>query len=145
MPDSIPLAACTPLADARICLCLQVFGVFKYYNDANVKAKHAKAYKEAKAVLARFEATDPRFNGQQLQKAWKEYCTEQATQMGVFATGWMTSTLTSMSTTWQAELGRAQAANDLQAEYYAFLIIDYIGQFFQLTLSGLTIDTSIFT
>ena len=87
--------------------------MFEYYDDPNVKAKHEKAYKAAKAVLARFEATDPRFNGQQLQKAWKEYCTEQATQMGVFAAGWVTSTLSSMSTTWQSALGRAQHANDM--------------------------------
>ncbi len=97
VPDSVPLTACNPRyvlvlkppspLTPRICPCFQVFGVFEYYDDPNVKAKHEKAYKAAKAVLARFEATDPRFNGQQLQKAWKEYCTEQATQMGVFAAG----------------------------------------------------------
>ena len=71
--------------------------MFDYYANANVKAKHQKAYLNTKSILAQFEATDPRFNAQQLQKAWKEYCTKQAVNIDSFAATWATATLASMN------------------------------------------------
>lgn len=103
------------------------------------------AYLQVKGVLAHHEATDGRFDAQQLQKAWKEYCTKQATYMSSFAQWWIAETLTSLYATWDIEYNRAYLSGDAAAEYYASLTKTSINGFITKALTHFFIDTSIFT
>lgn len=124
----------------------RVYGVFDYYDDPNVKAKHKKAYNLVKQALSEFEAAKPNaFPFPTLQNAWKEYMTNQANSMSDFARWWVDNALFQLRMNWDAEYFRAIAAKDPVAEYYAALTVDDVKGFQTKAAAHFHIDTSIFT
>lgn len=125
---------------------IQVFAVFDYYGNSDVQAKHKRAYDGVKRVLAQYEATDPRFNNQQLQKAWKEYCTAQAYSMELWAARWVIEKLGTQRSIWALHLGNMKRIAQPAAQYHAQVTLDSIGEFLRKLSNGhFAIDTSIYT
>jgi len=120
--------------------------VFDYYADANVKAKHRKAYNLVKQALSEFEAAKPNaFPLPTLQTAWKQYMTNQANSMSDFARWWVTNALTQLLASWNTEYLLAIGAKDAQREYYAAQTVKDLQDFALKALLHFRIDTSIFT
>jgi hypothetical protein len=125
----------------------KVFGVFAYYDDDNVKSKHHQVYLTVRGLLSSYEATDSRFDDQQLQKVWQQYCVKKAQYMGMFATCWWVKKKLDLSTdTWTDEANAAKQAGDQQRLINAQQTILGIGNFADgLDAGRLYIDTGIFT
>jgi hypothetical protein len=83
-------------------------GVFDYYADADVVARHKWAYDKVKKVLVDFEAAYKRETGRTLQKSLadlgKEYLTEHYSRVVAWATWWMND-----RTTLRSPSGRTSA------------------------------------
>lgn len=119
--------------------------MFDYYDDPNVKAKHKKAYLQVKEVLAQFEATDARFNSQQLQNAWKKYCIKQALNMTSFAKWWAYEALNKMYGEWNLAYSNALLTGNTEVEFYATRVRQEILDFQVMGQLHFGIDTTIFT
>jgi len=95
-------------------------GVFDYYADADVAARHKSAYDKVKKVLVDFEAAYKSETGRSLQTSladlWKEYLTEHYSRIVQWATWWIDDRTTLLIPIWT---DKCHTATDVQEMDYA--------------------------